>query len=201
MEHIMECIKEVLRIRLEADIAAMQGFLELLVLRIEGILAVGTEGIALQKERMSRIAHDIIVRVLAALRYDALGNEAAIVIPEAEIRRNITRIADFLQRQHIRPEGIHIALAFILKNLPQRQPRIEQHVLTLFLRELIVMLRIVIVAENIVRHCLDIESRFLIRHRNPFGQLHKVMAVHVFLYQLRPALRAGHRQQRLILII
>ena len=61
--------------------------------------------------------------------------------------------------------------------------------------------RIIIVAEDIVRHSLDIESRLLVGNRNPLGQRYEVMGIHIVLDQLCTTLGAGQRKQRLILII
>ena len=200
MEYIVKGIEEALGIGLKADIAPVQGFLELLVLGVEGVLAVGAQGISLQEERMSRIADNIIVGVLAALHHNILGRQAAVILPQMEIGGNIPWVADFLQGQHIRPEGINETLAGLFQKLPQCQAGIQKHIFLFLLAQLVVMLRIVIVSEHIVRHSLNVQPRLLVRHRNPLSQLHKVVAVHVFLYHLVALLGAGHRQQRLVLV-
>ena len=200
MMHIVERIEEALRVGLEADVAAVQGFLEFLVLRVERILAVRTERVALQEEGMRSVAHDVVVRVLAALGDDGLRDEAAVVVPEVEIRRDVRGIADLLERQHIRPERIHIARVGLLEDLAQCEARVEQQVFLLLLRHVARLLRIVVVAENVVRHSLDIEPRALVRDGDPLGDLDEVVRVHVLLDELRALLRHSHREQRLVLI-
>ena len=108
-----------------------------------------------------------------------------------EIRSDIARIADFLEGQDIRPEGVDKAFPSLFQQFAQCQARIEQQVLLLLLRHLLCAFRIIVVTENVVRHCLDIKARALVRDRDPFSQLHKVVRIHVFLYKLCTALRAG----------
>ncbi len=191
--HIVERVEEALRVGLEADVAAVQRFLEFLVLRVERILAVRAERVALQEEGMRSVAHDVVVRVLAALRDDGFRDEAAVVVPEMEIRRDVRGIADLLERQHIRPERIHIASVGLLEDLAQCEARVEQQVFLLLLRHVARLLRIVVVAENVVRHGLDIEPRALVRDGDPLGDLDEVVRVHVLLDELGTALRAGER--------
>lgn len=59
---------------------------------------------------MGRIADDGVIGVLPALDDDILCQQHPVVIPKAEICRYIVRITDFLQRQHVRPEGVNVAL-------------------------------------------------------------------------------------------
>ena len=198
---VMERIEEALGVGLKADVATVQGFLEFLVLRVEGVLTVRAERVALQEERVCRITDDVVVRVLAALGDDGLGDEAAIVIPEVEVRRDVARVADLLERQHIRPERVDVAGILLLEDLAQGQARVEQQVLLLLLRHVFCIFRIIVVAEDVVRHGLDVEARLLVRDRDPLGQLHEVVRVHVLLDELGTALRAGQRQQGLVLII
>ena len=149
---------------------------------------------------MSCIANNIIISVLTALYNNILGRQTAIVLPKMEISSNISWIANFLQSQHIRPERIYIPLASILQQLAESQTGIQQYILLFLLGQLVVMLREIIVTEYIIWHSLNIQAWLLIRYRNPLSQLHKVMAVHVFLYHLIALLGAGHRKQRLILV-
>ena len=81
---------------------------------------------------MRCIAHDIIVRILTALRHDRFSHEAAVIVPKMEIGRNIRWVADFLQGQHIRPEGIHKTGIVLREDFAQSQPRIEQEVFLLY---------------------------------------------------------------------
>ena len=118
-----------------------------------------------------------------------------------EISSNIRRVADFLQRQHIRPERIHKTGIILREDFAQSQSCIEQEIFLLCLRHMARFFRIIIIAEDIVRHCLDIEARTLIRNRNPLSQRHKVMRIHIVLDQLCAALRASQRKQWLIFII
>ena len=201
MVYIMKRIEEALGIRLEANITAVQRALELLVLREEGILAVRTKRITLQKERVCSIADNVVIRILTALCDDGFCHKTAIVVPEMKIRCNICRVADLLQRQDIRPERVDIPCICILKKLAERQACIEQKILLDLFRCVLHILRVIVVSEDVVRHRLDIKSRLLIRHRNPLGELDKVMRVHILFDQLRPALRAGKGQQRLIFVV
>ena len=189
--HIVQGIQEALGIGFKADITTVQGRLKFLVLRIEGIFAVSTERITLQEERMRCIAHDVIVRILTALRHDGFSHETAIVIPKMEISSNIRWVADFLQGQHIRPERIHKTGIVLRENFAQSQPRIEQEIFLLLFTHMTSFFRIVIIAEDIVGHCLDIEPRTLIRNRNPLSERHKVMRIHIVLDQLSTTLRAS----------
>ena len=117
-----------------------------------------------------------------------------------EVRRDVGRVADFLERQHVRPERIDKARVVLLENLAQREARVEQQVFLFPLRHVRRLFRVVIVAENIVRHRLDVEARTLVRDRDPLRDLHEVVRVHVLFHELRAALRHGHREERLVLV-
>ena len=62
------------------------------------------------------------------------------------------------------------------------------------------LLGVVVVAENVVWHGLDVEAGALVRDRNPLRDLDEVVRVHVLLDELRAALRDGHREERLVLV-
>ena len=200
MMHIVKGIQEALGIRLKADVAPVQAGLEFLVLGIEGILAIGAEGVALQEERMGSVAHDIVVGILTALGHDALGSQTAIVLPKVEVSGNVTRVADFLQGQHIRPEGIDETGVVLLQQLTESQAGVQQQVCLFPVAHALRIFGIVIVAEDVIRHGLDIQAGTLIRNGNPLCQLDEVMGVHIVLHQLGALLGAGQGKQRFILV-
>ena len=201
MQHIMQRVKEVLRVGFKADVAAVQGALKFLVLGEEGIFAVGTERVALQEEGMGGIAHDFVVGVLAALGHNIARHKAAIVIPEAKIGGNVGRIADFLERQHIRPEGVHKAVVVLFQQGAQGQPRIHQQFFPFFLGTVAIDFGIVVVAEDVTGHGADAQAGAAVHFRHPLGSLHKALVFHVFVDQLHAARRTGHGKQRLVLVM
>ena len=96
MMDVMQSIQETLRVRFKTDIALVQRFLKLAVFGVKRVLTVGAKGVALQKERMRRIADNVVIRILAALRDDGFRRQNAIVVPQAKIFGNIPGVADFL---------------------------------------------------------------------------------------------------------
>lgn len=110
-----------------------------------------------------------------------------------EVRRDVARIADLLERQHIRPERVDVAGILLLKDLAQSQARVEQQVFLLLFRHVLCIFRIIVVAEDVVRHGLDVKARLFVRNWDPLSQLHEVVGIHVLLDELGTALRAGER--------
>ena len=121
--------------------------------------------------------------------------------PEAEIGCYVRRVTDFLQCQNIRPEGVHIAVVALLKELSQSQARVEQKILAILLGAVAVDFRIVVVAEHIARHGLDLEVRLTINLRHPLGHLHKAVLFHVLVHELNAPARTGHGEEWKILVV
>src|SRR3972149_8624218 len=106
----MQGVQETLRIGFEAEVAWMQSLLEFFILLIERILTVPHQGIALQKEGMSCISHDLVVGVLSALRRDDARLQPVLLVPQLEVSTDVARIADLFQGQDIGPERVDVAL-------------------------------------------------------------------------------------------
>ena len=149
---------------------------------------------------MRRIPDDVVVRVLAALGHDALRPQGAVLVPQPEIGGDVTGIADFLQGQHIRPEGIDEPLPVLFQHPAQGKPRVEQEFLTLGLRASPVGFGILVVTEHITGHGLDIEAGAPIHVRKPLHHLLKPLLRHIRIDHPDAARRAGQRQQRLVLV-
>ena len=196
----MQGVEKILRVRLEPDVSPVQRLLVLRILRIERVFPVGAQGIALKEERMRRIPDDVVVRILAALGHDALRPQGAFLVPQTEIGGDVTGIADFLQGQHVGPEGIDEPLPVLFQHPAQGKPRIEQEFLTLGLRASPVGFGILVVTEHITGHGLDIEAGPPIHVRKPLQHLLKPLLRHIRIDHPDAARRTGQRQQRLVLM-
>ena len=104
--HVVHGIEEALGIGLETDVGRIQAGLEILVLLVEGVLAVGQRYVALEEKRMGRVADDGVIGVLTALGGDGLGRKGVVRLPESEKGTDVARVADFLQGNYVRPEGV-----------------------------------------------------------------------------------------------
>ena len=149
---------------------------------------------------MGRVPDDVVVGVLAALGDDASGLQRT-VLPQPEIGGDVARVPDFLERQHVGPERIDEALLPFLQHPAQFEARVEQQFLTLGLRTSLVGFGIVVVAEHVARHGLDIEAGTPVHIRHPFRDLPESLLVHIGPDRLRAARRTGQRQQGLVLVV
>jgi hypothetical protein len=99
-------IEEALGVGFEAYVSGMQSGLEILVLLVKGVLAVGQGYVSLQEEGMGRVTDDGVIGVLAALGGNSLRRKGVVGFPEAEKGADIAGIADLLEGDDVRPEGV-----------------------------------------------------------------------------------------------
>ena len=150
---------------------------------------------------MGRVADNGVIGVLAALHDNIAGKQAAIVFPEPEVGGYVCRIADFLQGEHIGPEGIDIAVLVLFEKLAQGKARVKQQILAFLLSPVAVDLGVVVVAEHIAGHGLYAQAGLAVHVRNPLGHLHKAVLLHVLVDKLYAPACTGHGKQGLILVM
>ena len=138
---------------------------------------------------------------MAALGNDIAGQKTAVFLPQPEVRGDIGGIADFLEGQDIRPEGIDIAVILFGEQFAQGEAGIEKKIFPLFLAPVLIDLGVIVIAEDVTGHGRDTQAGLFIDVRNPLGHLNEPVLFHVFVDELHAAGGAGHGKQGLFLIM
>ncbi len=170
----------------------MQLALELDVLQVEGVLAVGQRRVALQEEGMGRITDNVVVGILTTLGGDHLGRELVIRLPQLEVGADIARVADLLERHHVRPERIDETLLILLQRLAQLEAHVEQEFFLVLLIAAAEVLRVVEGLKDVIRHGMDIQPWLRVGFRDPLHDTLETGFVQDIFCKLEPFIGTGH---------